>query len=356
MGCAAFEEDHDNTNEKHYQVDLLSNDGRRDARNSPDAFPRLTSTQGGTELSIREVLAQCVDSPFPIEEGLLSELAQYYAETVTGRQLIDKGMSLHGLREMIRDPDTCDYTSWSGFQPSNAELFQRALQELKTWTPSQVKHLQEQHRQFAELKKNNPDNPLFRNGGVEAPPHFVSVYHLTNASKFEGIAQKGLRPRGETLQGTPRWKERGAQWLHLNEVFHRHQRWDLKHFDHLHSVFAYDDYHQGLLAGKEEETLGNGTLLIEIKADPRVARVADLELVNEAGHRLAAGDEEGAAEFGRRYWDTSVTLQEFRSLQLRERQQLFRKPEVIIPQGIDTKYLRACPPSEQCADDSPQQL
>lgn len=78
---------------------------------------------------------------------------------------------------------------------------------------------------------------------------------------------------------------------------------------------------------------------------PKEALVSDMNIATSlmyASNRTGEEAEETARALAEEYMEKTITLKEYLSMPLKDRALAYREPEVLLPHGIEPKYLKRC--------------
>ena len=179
-----------------------------------------------------------------------------------------------------------------------------------------------------ELQEQFTDNPLFKDN-VEAPECFVSAYHFTRRRYLKNIGKDGILPTMQIYKNPEKaQKYQGSINHQLDQIFDSIAP---SGWSRANSVYAHDNYHFA-------PHLGNGDLVLEIKVDPEKCLVADAEHFIVA---RACFEKRGATSgLEKKYWDNSMSLNNFTKLPIEEKTKIAHLPEILIPGKVEPSFVR----------------
>lgn len=254
-------------------------------------------------------------------ENLITDIALFYANTQLGRDLVmHHEMQLNDLKDFVSDPEK--YTDLF-------ELDEDDINNTKKWLDSVKVKQKRAHQEFVELKNRYVDNVLFKEGFIDVPENFESVYHFTQEDKLVGISKNGLLSTQEVFNGSQGLDGSvyKSESLIIDTVF---DQFAPTGFSRTGAVYAFEDFHK--------PGLSKGKLVLEAKVDPAKTIVADATLVTEAFYRYSQNlDFEHLAK---KYWESSMSLDEFKNLSLKERMSKYFLPEVLVPYTIQEPFIK----------------
>jgi hypothetical protein len=261
--------------------------------------------------TLRRTITHRPDNPFTSMpqgkiEALIWSFARYNQDLI-----IDNRGDLNDVYELLANP---------GKYKKKFNLSEEQLTEIKKWLEATKETLSEQERALGDLKKTQPNNPLFDNGFENVPANYVSVYHHTKAQALSGLAERGLIPYGG--------KEPDLETRAIDQVF---DEFTPPGFSRSNAVYAYDNL--GTVPG-----MGKGTVVLELKVDPDKALVADADLFSEARGRYQRND--SIKDWAEEYWATANRLKRFTLLSMWQRLDRFNIPEVVIIGNVSPKFIR----------------
>jgi len=254
--------------------------------------------------------------PAPSGSALLEALAMEYLYSSGGKDVVWKGASLEDIINLLSDPDKFVASGKFGLKADDAE-------NIKDWIDYAKKAELSKEQFYKTIRQKYSENPLFKEE-LSAPEGFVSVYHKTSEGALSGLAEKGLVPM------PPAYK------MDADKLF---DKFAPAGFSRSNSVYGADNPHSPSLA------MGKGRVILELKVDPKKVLVTDAEMFTEGNVAYGKSNIEGAENWAQRYWERSMTLEEFLNLPLEDRLNKFNFPEIIIPQGVRPEMMRVLPPA-----------
>ena len=182
-----------------------------------------------------------------------------------------------------------------------------------------VTHKEEKDSLFQRIKEQFEDIPEI----------YVTVYNFTQEASVDSLGELGLKPLAEGEGGS---REKSNERLAGDLIF---DKLAPKGFSRTHSVYGYED-----ISNLEHGSMGEGSILMEIKINPKDALVADADDSGEGLIAYRDGSVASAHEWAEQYWKRAIPLEEFLKLSPEEKKGRFYFPEVVIPHSIPPEHMR----------------